>query len=79
MAPEPTARDFDMYIGLFDGFHYDIGHGKGTGETGPLPNGNVVDGYRNRDDPRQSGPVGDWERDTGASTWAWETNGSRRF
>ena len=69
-------RDFTIYDGLFDNFHYDIGHGKGTGETAPLPDGPAVDGYRNRKDPRQTGPVGDYEVDQGAKTWAWETNGS---
>jgi len=76
-TPQPTVRDFDSYLGLFDDFHYDIGHGKGTGETAPLPTGPAVDGYRNRNDPRQTGPVGDWERDNGAKTWAYEMNGSR--
>lgn len=68
--------DFSQYDGLFDNFHYDVGHGKGTGETGPLPDGPARDGYRNRDAPRH-GPVGDFERDTGANTWAFEMNGSK--
>lgn len=69
-------RDFAIYDGLFDDFHYDIGHGKGTGETRPLPDGPAVDGYSGRRDPRATGPVGDYETDHGASAWAWEMNGS---
>ena len=71
-----ARRDFSIYDGLFDDFHYDIGHGKGTGETRPLPDGPAVDGYDSRRDPRATGPVGDYETDHGASAWAWEMNGS---
>lgn len=83
LAPPPTAAyvagttDFSMYDGLFDDFHYDIGHGKGTGE-GTVDLGPVRDGYSNRADPRATGPVGDYETDQGAQAWAWETPGSRR-
>jgi hypothetical protein len=76
IATVAGRRDFTIYDGLFDNFHYDIGHGKGTGETAPLPDGPANDGYRNRKDPRQTGPVGDYEHDQGAKTWAWEMNGS---
>lgn len=71
------TQDFSDYDGMFNDFHYDIGHGKGTGETRPLPDANVRDGYNNRRDPRQTGPVGDYETDRGAKTWAWEMNGSK--
>ena len=33
-----------IYEGLFDDFHYDIGHGKGTG-TGSVDGDRVVDGF----------------------------------
>lgn len=69
--------DFSCYDGLFDDFHYDIGHGKGTGE-GTVDLGPVNDGYNNRADPRARGPVGDYETDVGAQAWAWEQPGSRR-
>jgi len=46
------TQDFSDYDGMFNDFHYDIGHGKGTGETRPLPDANVRDGYNNRRDPR---------------------------
>ena len=46
-----------QYEGLFDNFHYDIGHGKGTGE-GERDSEPVQDGYSGR--PSKSGPVGDW-------------------
>lgn len=83
LAPTPTAAytpattDFSVYDGLFDDFHYDIGHGKGTGE-GTVDLGPVRDGFSSRADPRARGPVGDFETDQGAQAWAWETPGSRR-
>lgn len=76
VSNDDARRDFSIYDGLFDDFHYDIGHGKGTGETRPLPDGPVVDGYSGRRDPRATGPVGDYETDHGARAWAWEMNGS---
>jgi len=48
---------FREYEGLFDDFHYDIGHGKGLGEDSRK-------GYHND-------PVGDYETDTGAATRAY--------
>jgi hypothetical protein len=72
-----AARDFSIYETLFDDFHYDIGHGKGTGE-GTIDHGPVVDGYTNRSDPRDFGPVGDFETDVGAQVWAYEMPGSRK-
>ena len=72
-----ATTDFSMYDGLFDDFHYDIGHGKGTGE-GTVDLGGVRDGFSSRADPRARGPVGDYETDQGAQTWAWEQPGSRR-
>ena len=63
--------EFREYEGLFDDFHYDIGHGKGTGE-GDRDNGPVVDGYGGA--PPASGPVGDYEVDVGARTRTWEGN-----
>ena len=42
---------------MFDGFNYDIGHGKGLGEGS-------VDKGRGRD----TGPVGDYEVDVGKRT-----------
>lgn len=59
------------YEGLFDDFHYDIGHGKGTGE-GDADNGPVRDGYGGG--PGPSGPIGDFEVDVGARTRSWEGN-----
>lgn len=72
----PDSTDFSLYDDLFNDFHYDIGHGKGTGE-GRIDTAPVVDGFSSRADPRQTGPVGDYERDIGAQTRAWETPGSR--
>jgi len=66
--------DYDAnreYEGLFDDFHYDIGHGKGTGE-GDRDNGPVRDGYGGG--PGPSGPIGDFEVDVGARTRSWEGN-----
>ena len=66
--------DYDAnreYEGLFDDFHYDIGHGKGTGE-GDRDNGPVRDGYGGG--PGPSGPIGDYEVDVGARTRSWEGN-----
>jgi len=63
--------EFREYEGLFDDFHYDIGHGKGTGE-GDRDNGPVVDGYGGA--PPAHGPVGDYEVDVGARTRTWEGN-----
>lgn len=62
---------FREYEGLYDDFHYDIGHGKGTGE-GARDNGPVVDGFGGA--PPASGPVGDYEVDVGARTRTWEGN-----
>jgi len=76
VAADVDVRDFTMYESIFDDFHYDIGHGKGTGE-GTIDNGPVVDGYANRRDPRPTGPVGDYETDVGAQAWAYEMPGSR--
>lgn len=45
-----------MYEGLFDDFHYDIGHGKGTG-TGAVDSALVVDGFGQG--RAGSGPRGD--------------------
>jgi len=64
--------DYDAnreYEGLFDDFHYDIGHGKGTGE-GDADSGPVRDGYGGG--PGPSGPIGDFEVDVGARTRSWE-------
>ena len=61
--------EFREYEGLFDDFHYDIGHGKGTGE-GKVDSAPVVDGYGGR--APVSGPVGDYEMDIGAPTRSWE-------
>lgn len=71
-----TTFDYNIYEDIFSDFHYDIGHGKGTGE-GKIDTAPIVDGFNNRSDPRQTGPVGDYERDIGAQTRAWETPGSR--
>ena len=51
--------EFREYEGLFDDFSYDIGHGKGTGESG--------------NHYYQEAP-GDYEVDYGASTRTWEGN-----
>jgi len=63
--------EFREYEGLFDDFHYDIGHGKGSGE-GDRDNGPVHDGFGGA--PPSRGPVGDYEVDTGARTRTWEGN-----
>jgi len=63
--------EFREYEGMFDDFHYDIGHGKGTGE-GTVDAARVKDGYSGRA-PR-TGPVGDYETDIGARTRTWEGN-----
>ena len=46
------TREFREYEGMYDDFHYDIGHGKGTGEGG---NKSIFG-------------VGDYEVDVGAHT-----------
>ena len=63
--------EFRHYEGMFDDFHYDIGHGKGTGE-GKLDSAPVSDGYSGSQP--EWGPVGDYEVDVGASTRSWEGN-----
>jgi hypothetical protein len=45
--------EWRIYEGMFDDFHYDIGHGKGTGDSG---SSNRDSGY------------GDYEMDTGSRT-----------
>ena len=45
-------REFREYEGMYDDFHYDIGHGKGTGEGGNM----------------SSYGAGDYEVDVGART-----------
>ena len=65
------ALEFRMYEGMFDDFHYDIGHGKGTGE-GSVDAARVRDG-RSGSAPT-TGPVGDYEVDVGATTRSWEGN-----
>ena len=51
--------EFREYEGFFDGFHYDIGHGKGTGE-GSLPGGKSKSNYNSQ--------FGDYEIDVGGAT-----------
>lgn len=46
-----SAIEWRIYEGLFDDFHYDIGHGKGVGE-GTVDSGPVRDGF----DPGRMGP-----------------------
>ena len=46
------TREFREYEGMYDDFHYDIGHGKGTGEGGNM----------------SSYGAGDYEVDVGART-----------
>lgn len=45
---DTTDSDIEwrIYEGLFDDFHYDIGHGKGLGE-GTIDQGPIVDGFGN--------------------------------
>ena len=52
-----SSGEFAMYEGMFDNFHYDIGHGKGLGE-GSIDNGKA----------RDYGAVGDYEIDVGKKT-----------
>ena len=80
--PEGTAvtedvadMDLDKYDTIFDDFHYDIGHGKGTGE-GEVDTARVEDG-RWTEAPAARGPVGDYETDIGAPAHAWEMPGSK--
>jgi len=61
---------------LFDNFHYDIGHGKGTGE-GERDSEPVQDGFSGR--PSRGGRVGDWERDTGAPVRTYDQAPTRNF
>lgn len=69
------ADTFDKYDTIFDDFHYDIGHGKGTGE-GQVDDAPVTDGpWTQRAGP--SGPVGDYEQDVGQYAHAWEMPGSK--
>ena len=63
--------EFREYEGLFDDFHYDIGHGKGLGE-GRVDKEKVEDGFGGM--APQEGPVGDYEVDVGATTRTWEGN-----
>lgn len=65
------VTEFREYQGMFDDFHYDIGHGKGSGE-GTTDSDPVVDGRNGRAPSR--GPVGDYEVDVGATTRTWEGN-----
>lgn len=69
---------YGMYDDLFSNFHYDIGHGKGTGE-GSLDMAPVNDGYNKG---KSSGKVqGDRQTQYGQKTGVWELPGvpSRRF
>jgi len=68
---ETDTLEFRHYEGMFDDFHYDIGHGKGTGE-GKLDSAPVKDGYSGS--KPEWGPVGDYEVDVGADTRSWEGN-----
>ena len=44
VSDNTSLYDFEMYDTLFDDFHYDIGHGAGTG-TGSVNTGIVNDGF----------------------------------
>ena len=65
------AIEFREYEGLFDDFHYDIGHGKGLGE-GRVDREKVEDGFGGQ--APSEGPVGDYEVDVGQATRSWEGN-----
>lgn len=65
------ATEFREYEGLFDDFHYDIGHGKGLGE-GRVDSEKVTDGFGGQ--APSEGPVGDYEVDVGQATRSWEGN-----
>lgn len=58
-----------QYDGLYDDFHYDIGHGKGLGE-GSIDSAPVNDGY-DAGLPMQPAR-GDWETSYGAETRTYE-------
>jgi hypothetical protein len=58
-----------IYEGLFDDFHYDIGHGKGHG-TGEVDMAPVVDGYGSGSPG--NGFAGDSETSYGAPTRTFE-------
>lgn len=73
----PSER-FGMYDDIFANFHYDIGHGKGTGE-GSRDMGEINDGYNAG---YSNGRVqGDRQTQYGQKTGVWELPGqpSRRF
>lgn len=70
---DATAAGVDghwkKYEGLFDDFHYDIGHGKGQG-VGEIDFEAPVDGFRNG--APGAGAFGDSETSFGAPTRTWE-------
>lgn len=70
---DDTAAGVDghwkKYEGLFDDFHYDIGHGKGLG-VGEVDFAPVVDGFNNG--APGAGAYGDSETSFGAPTRTWE-------
>jgi len=69
-APETTFAEYDT---LFDDFHYDIGHGKGTG-TGSANLAPIQDGFGPGYGPAR-GRNGDFQRQQGMASHVWETPG----
>lgn len=67
-------KSWAVYEGLFDDFHYDIGHGKGQG-TGEVDANIVVDGF-GQGTPGD-GAWGDSETSYGAPTRIFERPGNR--
>lgn len=68
-ASPVTKMNWRQYDGLYDDFHYDIGHGKGTGE-GSIDSAPVNDGYNAG---LAAKPIlGDRETSYGAATRTYE-------
>lgn len=65
--------DFSEYDTLFDDFHYDLGHGKGTG-VGQVDAAGVRDGFGPGMAPPQA-VRGDFQTQEGMRTHAWEKPG----
>jgi len=68
-AMAATDGHWKKYEGLFDDFHYDIGHGKGLG-VGEVDLMAPVDGFNNG--APGAGAFGDSETSFGAPTRTWE-------
>jgi hypothetical protein len=69
------SNEWRVYEGMFDDFHYDIGHGKGLGE-GRVDSAQLTTGFRSGN--LQATAAGDRQTSVGSATRTFEQPRNRR-